>query len=250
MSIILSFLEGLVRTSGDVFHILSMAVLLTKINKTRSCSGISLKSQVLYLCVYLWRYIDIIYVFLYPSLVFSSRRMIYNTIMKCVFSGIQGYIIFSIVGKYYYSYDSEFDDAPMSALLIAALVSGLFLSKSPMYREYYYLKVFINWLWTSSIVLESVSIIPQLVLLQKAGEGESLTLHYVVFLGIYRLLYIVSWIIKWINGEEIVNILIWSSCLQTLLYSNLFVIYIKTFASKGKGFRIYPRRFFQEAFGK
>ena len=41
-------------------------------------------------------------------------------------------------------------------------------------------------LWTFSIYLESVAIIPQLQMIADTGEAEVITSHYLFFLGIYR----------------------------------------------------------------
>ena len=52
-------------------------------------------------------------------------------------------------------------------------------------------------LWTFSIYLESVAILPQLFMVSKTGEAESITSHYLFALGSYRALYIVNWIYRY-----------------------------------------------------
>ncbi len=52
-------------------------------------------------------------------------------------------------------------------------------------------------LWTLSIYLESVAILPQLFMVSKTGEAESITSHYLFALGSYRALYIVNWIYRY-----------------------------------------------------
>lgn len=49
-------------------------------------------------------------------------------------------------------------------------------------------------LWTFSIYLEAVAILPQLIVLQRYSVVENLTGHYVFFLGAYRGLYILNWV--------------------------------------------------------
>ncbi len=41
-------------------------------------------------------------------------------------------------------------------------------------------------LWTFSIYLESVAIMPQLQMIAETGEAESITSHYLFFQGAYR----------------------------------------------------------------
>ena len=48
-------------------------------------------------------------------------------------------------------------------------------------------------LWTFSIYLESVAILPQLHMIVKTGEAETITYHYLFALGLYRALYIANW---------------------------------------------------------
>ncbi|KAI5190890.1 ER lumen protein retaining receptor [Nematocida sp. AWRm77] len=249
MSYILSGLEMLFRTSGDVLHVLSMGTLLIKMRKTKSCSGISLKSQILYFIVYCLRYVDLVYLLVSPKTILERPRLVYNTFMKFLFIGIEGYTLHTMINKYYYSYDAEFDDTPLWILLVPAMCGGWYLASDPDSKKLMFLKLIINWFYGSSIVLECVSIVPQLVLLQKAGEGESLTVHYVVFLGLYRLMYIFGWVFRWLNGFPVSKALVWGSIVQTVLYSDFFFVYASSMLAKKKSFRIYPKKFIKEALG-
>lgn len=51
-------------------------------------------------------------------------------------------------------------------------------------------------MWSFSIFLESVAILPQLFMLQRTGEAETITTHYLAALGVYRALYIPNWIYR------------------------------------------------------
>lgn len=52
------------RLAGDMVHLLSFIVLLLKINATKSCRGISLKTQELYTLVFVCRYLDLFWNFI------------------------------------------------------------------------------------------------------------------------------------------------------------------------------------------
>jgi ER lumen protein retaining receptor len=41
-------------------------------------------------------------------------------------------------------------------------------------------------LWTFSVYLEAIAIIPQLQMIAETGEAETITSHYLFFQGIYR----------------------------------------------------------------
>ena len=58
-------------------------------------------------------------------------------------------------------------------------------------------------LWTFSIYLESVAILPQLFMVSKTGEAESITSHYLFALGSYRGLYILNWIYRLVKLQEV-----------------------------------------------
>jgi ER lumen protein retaining receptor len=50
--------------------------------------------------------------------------------------------------------------------------------------------------WAFSIWLETVAILPQLFMLQRTGEAETITTHYLAALGLYRGLYIPNWMYR------------------------------------------------------
>jgi hypothetical protein len=52
------------RLTGDMLHLLSFVVLLRKIYATKSCRGISLKTQELYTLVFTCRYLDLFWNFI------------------------------------------------------------------------------------------------------------------------------------------------------------------------------------------
>lgn len=84
-------------------------------------------------------------------------------------------------------------------------------------------------LWTQafSIYLEAVAILPQLFMLQKQGGAESLTSHYVMLLGLYRLFYLFNWIYRYATEPNYLQIIVWvSGIVQTALYLDFFYNYI------------------------
>ncbi|ANZ77590.1 BA75_04538T0 [Komagataella pastoris] len=82
-------------------------------------------------------------------------------------------------------------------------------------------------LWSFSLWLESVAIIPQLVVLQRTGEAQLLTTHYIFALGLYRALYIPNWIYRYYTEGRMDKIAVISGILQTIVYSDFFYIYYK-----------------------
>ena len=90
--------------------------------------------------------------------------------------------------KFKATYDQNHDTFRIEFLLGPAVLLALLLN-----HEFSVMEV----LWTFSIYLESVAILPQLFMVSKTGEAESITSHYLFALGSYRALYIVNWIYRY-----------------------------------------------------
>lgn len=81
-------------------------------------------------------------------------------------------------------------------------------------------------LWTFSIYLESVAILPQLFMVSKTGEAETITSHYLFALGVYRTLYLFNWIWRYHFEGFFDLIAIVAGLVQTVLYCDFFYLYI------------------------
>lgn len=81
-------------------------------------------------------------------------------------------------------------------------------------------------LWTFSIFLESVAIMPQLFMITKTGEAESITTHYLFFLGLYRALYIANWVWRYHTEGFFDQIAVVSGVVQTIFYCDFFYLYV------------------------
>ncbi|RZF35960.1 hypothetical protein LSTR_LSTR005373 [Laodelphax striatellus] len=202
------------RLLGDLSHLLAIIILLVKIWKTRSCAGISGKSQILFAVVYTSRYLDLINAFISP----------YNTIMKIVFLAASYGTIYLMYMKFKATYDVNHDTFRIEFLIAPAAVLALIVNHAFEPLEI---------LWTFSIYLESVAILPQLFLVSKTGEAESITSHYLFMLGSYRALYIFNWIYRYYAENHYDLIAIVAGIVQTVLYCDFFYLYI-TKVLKGK----------------
>ena len=174
-------------------------------------SGVSLKTQELYAIVFATRYLDI----------FTDFVSVYNTIMKLIFLGSSFSIVWyirrhKIVRR---SYDKEQDTFRHLFLILPCLVLAIFINEKftlkevcssinafmfclsiPKYKCHFLfcfahvLHVMGQVMWTFSLYLEAVAILPQLVLLQRTRNIDNLTGQYVLLLGYYSVLcYIGFW---------------------------------------------------------
>ncbi|XP_076301899.1 ER lumen protein-retaining receptor [Lasioglossum baleicum] len=202
------------RLLGDLSHILAIIILLLKIWKTRSCAGISGKSQILFAIVYTMRYLDLL----------TTYISAYNTFMKIIFIVTSYATVFLMYMKFKATYDHNHDTFRIEFLLLPTLVLALLIN-----HEFSAVEV----LWSFSIYLESVAILPQLFLVSKTGEAESITSHYLFALGSYRGLYLLNWLYRYYAEDHYDLIAIVAGLVQTVLYCDFFYLYI-TKVLKGK----------------
>eukprot|EP01132_Coremiostelium_polycephalum_P009986 gene9986-12240_t len=123
--------------------------------------------------------------------------------------------------KYKFSYDKEHDTFRISFLIIPSFVlSFLTYGQGNIIREI---------LWTFSIYLEAVAILPQLVLLQRTSEVETLTSNYIVCLGGYRAFYFLNWIYRFYTEKDWNGTIVMiAGLIQTGLYIDFFYYYFKS----------------------
>jgi ER lumen protein retaining receptor len=85
------------------------------------------------------------------------------------------------------THDPSIDTFRVEFLIAPAFFLGLLFNYSYSITEVF---------WSFSIFLESIAILPQLFILQRTGEAETITTHYIAALGAYRGLYIPNWIYR------------------------------------------------------
>lgn len=209
-------------------HLASILVLLFKIRSRKNCAGISLNSQALYVLVFCTRYLDIFWTFN------SKEGWLYNWAMKVVFVSTSVYIVYLMKFKQPIcsTYRSETDDRfPVMYLIGPCAVLAL------IFIDFY---EFAEYLWTFSIYLEAVAILPQLMYVHEyakndGGFVENLTSHYVFLLGGYRFMYLINWIYRVMTEVGYRHWLVWiAGLVQTFIYCDFFFYYIKALRTGGR----------------
>lgn len=149
----------------------------------------------------------------------------YNTVMKIIYIltsiWIVHYMRFDRVVKQ--TYDREQDTFRYVFLIAPCLFLAMIIHYSSSLTEI---------LWTFSIYLESVAILPQLVLMQRTQNIDNLTGNYVFLLGTYRGLYILNWIYRYFTEPRYRQWIVWiSGVIQTALYADFFYYYLQCWKS-------------------
>jgi ER lumen protein retaining receptor len=148
--------------------------------------GISLRSLELFLMVCLTRYLDL----------FTTFYSLYNSTMKVAYILLRAYMIHTI--RYNETTNSTYDQhrdafpicrfAVTPCLILAAIIH---LAGSGI-NGYDTMEL----LWTLSILLEVVAMVPQLLLLQRYRTVDDDVRSFIFFMGIYRALYILNWVYR------------------------------------------------------
>ena len=204
---------NVIQLIGDSLHLISFVIIIWFIIKNRTCKGISAKTFEIYLLVFCIRYLDL---FLY----FIS---FYNTMMKILFIGASVFILYLMRMNKIISitYERKKEDVfPHIYLIPFALIMTFICHK--------------DWTWwgltySFSLWLESVAVLPQIVIINKSGEIFSYTAHYLASLGSYRFFYLILWIYRYKEYKIISYVSIFSGTFQVLLYVDFFYLYIKHF---------------------
>ncbi|KAI4520489.1 ER lumen protein retaining receptor-domain-containing protein [Schizophyllum commune] len=198
---------NLFRLLGDLSHLASILILIQKIHTTRSCRGISFKTQALYVTVFVTRYLDL----------FTRYISFYNTVMKIFFIASSCYILYLMKFRFRPTQDPSLDTFRVEYLVGPCAVLALIFNYAFTPSEI---------LWSFSIFLEAVAILPQLFILQRTGEAETITTHYLAALGAYRALYIPNWIYRYFSEGQVDPIAIVAGLVQTGLYLDFFYVYV------------------------
>jgi ER lumen protein retaining receptor len=142
----------------------------------------------------------------------------WNTIFKIIFISSSAYTLHLMLNDYKPTHDPNLDTFKVRYLLGGSAVLAVLF-------PYKYNPAEI--LWAFSIWLESVAILPQLFLLQRTGEAETITTHYLFALGVYRALYIPNWTYRYLTESPPYRdpIAVVAGIVQTVLYSDFFWVY-------------------------
>ncbi|GAA57241.1 ER lumen protein-retaining receptor [Clonorchis sinensis] len=153
--------------------------------------------QILFALVFTTRYLDL----------FTTFVSVYNSVAKVVFI-ISSYItVFLMYRKFKATYDSNHDTFRLEFLVVPCGLLALLVNERFTF-------------------LEAVAILPQLFLISKTGEAETITSHYLFALGSYRALYILNWVYRYFVERHLDMIAIVSGVVQTLLYCDFFYLYV------------------------
>ncbi|RMZ90514.1 hypothetical protein DV736_g2240, partial [Chaetothyriales sp. CBS 134916] len=202
------------RVLGDVSHTASKCILIWAIHWNRSAEGVSLLTQLLYITVFVTRYLDLFWV--------PPTRSWWNFVLKNFYIWSSIYIVVLMTRVYARTREREKAwrlgaYALGASMLAAPLVSLIFNGVRG--------SSIIEILWTFSIILESVCVLPQLLLLRQTTVPTVIDSFYLLTLGLYRAFYLLNWIYRLFTPNKPDPISVIFGIVQTAFYADFAWVY-------------------------
>ncbi|KAI9884886.1 MAG: hypothetical protein M1823_003327 [Watsoniomyces obsoletus] len=226
------------RVLGDVSHTLSKCILIWAIHWNKSAEGVSLITQVLYAFVFVARYVDLFWTA--PgsqeesspghagSSGHTSALSWWNFVLKIFYITSSFYIILLMMKVYPRTREREKAWRYGSMCFGAAMLLGPILTviiqrivKKPI--------DLVHMLWSISEILESVGVLPQLLLLRQTTVPTVIDSFYLLALGAYRCFYVLNWITRSLDKKNrfhsLMPIAFVFGSIQTLLFLDFGWVY-------------------------
>jgi hypothetical protein len=181
------------RVVADLAHILSKCILIWSIHWNKSAEGVSLLTQVLYTLVFITRYIDLVE----PA----DWEYWYLPFFKIFYIASSLYTMILMVKVYPRTREKETAWKIAFWSVLGSAISApliLYLLYERIGSSHWFLGI----TWTFSIILESVCVLPQLLLLRQTTVPTVIDSYYLVTLGSYRALYILNWLVRGFGPEK------------------------------------------------
>ncbi|KAJ0112367.1 hypothetical protein Patl1_01550 [Pistacia atlantica] len=165
--------------ASEAIHAAGIIVLIYKLTTKKTCSGLSLRSQEL-------------------TALFLAVRMFCSTVMEGDIHTVldfatllsTAWVMYMVRFKLKSTYIKELDNFPLYYIVVPCAILAL------MIHPYSYRMSVSGILWAFCVYLESVSVFPQLRMMQNAKMIEPFTSHYVFALGVARFLSCAHWILQ------------------------------------------------------
>lgn len=206
--------------ASEVVHATGIIVLIFKLTRQKTCSGLSLKSQELTAIFLVVR--------LYCSLILEYDIHTFLDLATLISTL---WVIYMMRFKLNSSYTKELDNMPRYYAVVPSFVLAIFI------HPYFYRVVFGRIFWAFCVYLEAVSVLPQLRLMQNAKLAEPFTAHYVFALGVARFLGFAHWIIQLVETRGSILFatgMVWfpavllAELVQTFILADFCYYYVKS----------------------
>ncbi|KAJ5574350.1 uncharacterized protein N7459_008777 [Penicillium hispanicum] len=189
---------NLFRFVADISHLSSICILIWAIHRNKSAEGVSLLTQMLYALVFVTRYLDLLdgAFWALPT----NLAFMWNLCFKIFYITSSFYLVFIMMKVFPRTRERE----RAWKLGIWSVIGSLVLSPLMIliFERGFPTRWFMEFWWAFSIILESVCVLPQLLLLRQTTVPTVIDSYYLVALGSYRAFYILNWLVRGFGSEK------------------------------------------------
>lgn len=165
--------------AAESVHFAGILVLIYKLTTQKTCTGISLKSQEL-TAIFLTARLCCSYIMESDIHTFLDFSTLLSTL----------WVIYMIRFKLKSTYVSKLDSMPLYYVVAPTAILAILIHPYTQHTR------IARMLWAFAVYLESVSVLPQLRMMQNTKMIEPFTAHYVFALGVSRFFGCAHWIIQ------------------------------------------------------
>ncbi|KAF5784736.1 putative ER lumen protein retaining receptor [Helianthus annuus] len=165
--------------ASEFVHAAGIILLIYKLTKQKTCSGLSLQTQ------------ELTAIFLAVRLCCSlTMENDIHTFLDFATLASTLWVVYMIRCKLQATYNEDLDDIQKYYLVVPCVILAMFIY--PHTHHCYLSKV----MWAFCVYLEAIAVLPQLTMMQKTKMIEPSTARYVFALGVARFLGCAHWIIQ------------------------------------------------------
>ncbi|KAF5726573.1 putative ER lumen protein-retaining receptor C28H8.4 [Tripterygium wilfordii] len=177
--VVLGRYGSLLFVAAESVHAVGILVLAYKLIKHKSCSGLSLKSQ------------ELTAIFLTARLVssFTTEANI-HTALDIASLLSTAWIIYMMRFRLKATYMKKQDTVALYYTVAPSIILAILIHPHAFHYSFF------SMLWAFCVYMETVSVLPQLRMIQNAKMIEPFTAHYVFALGVARFLSFANWIYR------------------------------------------------------
>jgi hypothetical protein len=167
-------------------------------HRNKSAEGVSLLTQLLYGVVFIFRYLDLLDGNSW-DIKHGGFGTLWNLSFKFFYLSSSFYLVFIMMKVYPRTRERERAwklgiYSVMGSLVMAPIMMAIFKDWPSQW--------FLEICWAFSVILESVCVLPQLLLLRQTTVPTVIDSYYLLTLGSYRAFYILNWLVRGFGSEH------------------------------------------------
>ncbi|XP_032456319.1 ER lumen protein-retaining receptor 3-like isoform X1 [Nasonia vitripennis] len=205
---------------GDYFLCMGQILLLQNIHRKNTCASVSVKTQIIFTIIFTIRYADLLVSYLTVYKSFENQHLdlayiVVHNFVKIAHIIIMYWTLLVIFVLFRKSESRKFDAFRYEMLISACAIMAVLLNDKLETEDV---------MWTFSIYLEAVAMVPQRFLISRTKHVDGIVFYYIGFLSLYKFCYMANWIFSTIYlDSRFDKIAFAAGIIQLISYCDIFV---------------------------